>query len=124
MIRFLVVLVVLLASLFAGVRLLTSDPLAAALIIGLSQLSKIIGVPFPRSDRYLADLWHVVEQFGTTHWPTLLFALGAYALIVGLRRFAPKLPGVLIAVLAATAISALMACHSSTSRPARSSARW
>jgi MFS superfamily sulfate permease-like transporter len=29
---------------------------AAALIIGLSQLSKIIGVPFPRSDFYLADL--------------------------------------------------------------------
>ena len=27
---------------------------AAALIIGLSQLSKIIGVPFPRSDAYLA----------------------------------------------------------------------
>ena len=29
---------------------------AAALIIGLSQLSKIIGVPFPRSDFYLGDL--------------------------------------------------------------------
>lgn len=81
---------------------------AAALIIGLSQLSKIIGVPFPRSDRYLADLWHVVEQAGATHWPTLLFALGAYGLIVGLRKFAPTLPGVLIAVLAATAIASLI----------------
>ena len=81
---------------------------AAALIIGLSQLSKLIGVPFPRTDTYLADLWHVVEQVGTTHWPTLLFALGAYGLIVGLRRTAPKLPGVLIAVLGATALSALV----------------
>ncbi len=81
---------------------------AAALIIGLSQLSKIIGVPFPRTDNYLADLWHVVEQVGATHWPTLLFALGAYAVIVGLKRTAPKLPGVLIAVLAATALSALI----------------
>lgn len=81
---------------------------AAALIIGLSQLSKIIGVPFPRSDRYLADLWHVVEQIGATHWPTLLFAVGAYGLIVGLRRVAPKLPGVLIAVLLATAVASVL----------------
>ncbi|MCB1800220.1 MAG: STAS domain-containing protein [Gammaproteobacteria bacterium] len=90
---------------------------AAALIIGLSQLSKIIGVPFPRSDRYLADLWHVVEQAGTTHWPTLLFALGAYGLIVALRRYAPKLPGVLIAVLAATAIAALIDFESKVTVP-------
>ena len=81
---------------------------AAALIIGLSQLSKIIGVPFPRSDFYLGDLWGVVEQIGSTHGPTLLFALGAYGLIVGFKRFAPKIPGVLVAVLAATAVSALV----------------
>jgi SulP family sulfate permease len=81
---------------------------AAALIIGLSQLSKIIGVPFPRTDNYLADLWNVVGQVGATHWPTLLFALGAYGVIIGLKRTAPKLPGVLIAVLAATALSAMI----------------
>jgi MFS superfamily sulfate permease-like transporter len=46
---------------------------AAALIIGLSQLSKVIGVPFPRSDIYLADLWRVIEQVGATHWPTVFF---------------------------------------------------
>ena len=46
---------------------------AAALIIGLSQLSKIIGVPFPRSEAYLADLWRVIEQIPELHWLTLLF---------------------------------------------------
>lgn len=81
---------------------------AAALIIGLSQLSKIIGVPFPRSEFYLADLWRVIEQVGTTHWPTLLFALGAYGLIVGLKRLSPTFPGILAAVLATTALSALV----------------
>jgi len=79
---------------------------AAALIIGLSQLSKIIGVPFPRSDFYLEDLWNVVAQIGATHWPTLAFAVGAYALIVGLKRISPAIPGVLVAVLATTALSA------------------
>jgi MFS superfamily sulfate permease-like transporter len=87
---------------------------AAALIIGLSQLSKIIGVPFPRSDFYLADLWGVVEQIGATHWPTLLFAAGAYGLILGMKRISPKLPGVLAAVLFTTLISALIGFEKKT----------
>lgn len=80
---------------------------AAALIIGLSQLSKALGVPFPRTESYLADLWRVVQQLPELHWPTLFFALGAWALVVILRRTAPSLPGILIAVVVATAISAL-----------------
>ncbi|MCP5313430.1 MAG: SulP family inorganic anion transporter [Chromatiaceae bacterium] len=90
---------------------------AAALIIGLSQLSKIIGVPFPRSDFYLADLWGVVGQVGATHWPTLAFAIGAYGLIVGMKRFAPRLPGVLVAVLLTTLVSALVGFEKKTSVP-------
>jgi MFS superfamily sulfate permease-like transporter len=80
---------------------------AAALIIGLSQLSKVIGVPFPRSESYLADLWGVVEQLAQVHWWTLAFAAGAWLLISGLRRVSPSLPAVLIAVAAATLISAV-----------------
>lgn len=79
---------------------------AAALIIGLSQLNKLIGVPFPRSDSYLSDLWAVVMQLPQTHLPTLLFALGAFVLIRGLERLVPRLPAVLLAVVACTAVSA------------------
>ena len=79
---------------------------AAALIIGLSQFSKIIGVPFPRSDVYLADLWGVVQQIGSTHWPTLFFAVAAYILIVGAKRISPLVPGVLIAVVVTTMVAA------------------
>jgi MFS superfamily sulfate permease-like transporter len=97
----------------AIVNLLSSPVLvgftnAAALIIGLSQLSKLIGVPFPRSDFYLADLWRVVQQVGETHWPTLVFALSAYLLMVGLKRLSAAIPGVLIAVIATTAWSAFI----------------
>lgn len=87
---------------------------AAALIIGLSQLSKIIGVPFPRSDFYLADLWGVVGQIGATHWPTLAFAVTAYGLIVGMKRVSPRVPGVLAAVLVTTVISALIGFEEKT----------
>jgi SulP family sulfate permease len=81
---------------------------AAALIIGLSQLSKVIGVPFPRTDSYLADLWRVLEQIPQLHWPTLLFAVGAWVLIDILKKKVPSVPGVLAAVLLATVISAFM----------------
>ena len=81
---------------------------AAALIIGLSQLSKVIGVPFPRTDSYLADLWRVLEQIPELHLPTLLFAVGAWILIDILKRKMPSVPGVLAAVLLATVISAFI----------------
>lgn len=79
---------------------------AAALIIGLSLFNQIIGVPMPRSDSYLADLWGVVAQIPQTHLSTFAFAFGAWVLIRVLGRVAPRWPAVLIAVGIATAISA------------------
>ena len=81
---------------------------AAALIIGLSQLSKIIGVPFPRTDSYLADLLRVIEQIPQMHPATLVFAIGAWIVIIGLRRISSALPGVLIVVVLATMISSMI----------------
>ncbi len=81
---------------------------AAALIIGLSQLSKIIGVPFPRTDSYLADLWRVVTQIPDMHVLTLAFALSAWLIIAGLRRYRPSWPGILIVVVLTTMLSSLI----------------
>ncbi len=78
---------------------------AAALIIGLSQLNKLINVPMPRSDWFLADLSVVLQQLGSTHWPTLLFGLGAFGLILLLQKRLPRLPGVLIAIVVTTLVS-------------------
>jgi MFS superfamily sulfate permease-like transporter len=78
---------------------------AAALIIGLSQLSKILNVPFPRTDNFVSDLWTVLEQLQDSHIPTLLFAIATYAIIVGGKRVMPKLPGVLLAVVIMTVAS-------------------
>ena len=78
---------------------------AAALIIGLSQLSKIIGVPFPRTDSYLADLWRVFYQIPDMHVLTLAFAVSAWLIIAGLSRFKPNWPGILIVVMLTTVIS-------------------
>lgn len=80
---------------------------AAALIIGLSQLSKIIGVPFPRTDSYLADLWRVLTQIPDMHVMTLAFAIAAWVIISGLRKYKPTLPGILVVVVITTVVSAI-----------------
>ncbi len=79
---------------------------AAALIIGLSLLNSFLGVPMPRSDIFLADLWQVMQQVPMVHVPTLLFGLGTLAALYVLRARFPKLPGVLVVVIAGTLISA------------------
>ncbi len=78
---------------------------AAALIIGLSQLSKLLNVPFPRTDNFVLDLWNVIEQLPQTHIPTLLFAVATFVIIIGARRVVPKIPGVLLAVVLTTILS-------------------
>jgi MFS superfamily sulfate permease-like transporter len=79
---------------------------AAALIIGLSLLNSFLGVPMPRSESFLADLWQVIHQVPALHGPTLVFGLGTLVALYGLRARFPKLPGVLIVVIAGTLISA------------------
>ncbi|MBF0339910.1 MAG: sulfate permease [Magnetococcales bacterium] len=78
---------------------------AAALIIGLSQLSKILGVKMGRSEHFLYDIWGVLQQLQAVHWPSLVFGVGSFALMFTLKKRYPKLPNVLIAVALCTLIS-------------------
>jgi SulP family sulfate permease len=78
---------------------------AAAMIIGLSQVNKLIGVPMGRSESFARDIWEVFKQAGDTHWPTLAMGLAAIAIMFVVKRKAPKLPGVLLAVVITILIS-------------------
>ncbi|MCE5182787.1 MAG: SulP family inorganic anion transporter [Betaproteobacteria bacterium] len=78
---------------------------AAAIIIGLSQLNKLFGVSMGRSEHFIQDIWGVIQQIGDTHIPTLLMGISAFAIMWGLKKFVPKMPGVLIAVALTTIVS-------------------
>ncbi len=78
---------------------------AAAIIIGLSQLNKLFGVSMGRSEHFIQDIWGVLQQIGDTHIPTLLIGISAFTIMWGLKKFAPKMPGVLIAVALTTTVS-------------------
>lgn len=78
---------------------------AAAIIIALSQLNKLLGVSMGRSEHFINDIWGVLQQAGETHLPTLVMGISAFAIMWGLKKFLPRLPGVLIAVVITTIVS-------------------
>src|SRR5262245_16293997 len=78
---------------------------AAAIIIALSQLHRLLRVPGSGSDRFVRDLWGVLTRVGEAHLPTLGMGLGTFAIIWAVRRYLPRLPAVLVAVAITTAVS-------------------
>jgi MFS superfamily sulfate permease-like transporter len=67
----------------------------------------MLGVPVD-SHRPVVQLWEVLHGLPRAHPPTVLVSVSAMVLVLVLRRFAPKLPGALIAVAAAIAASAMV----------------
>jgi SulP family sulfate permease len=78
---------------------------AAAIIIALSQINKMLGVPIGRSEHFLLDVWTMLQQIGEVHVPSLFMGVAALLLILLLRKARPAWPGVLITVALATLVS-------------------
>jgi len=81
---------------------------AAALFIGLTQVSKIFGVEMPggASDHFLTvRILGVIENLGETHPETLAMGIASFVIMIGLKKYAPKIPGVLVAVVLTTGVS-------------------
>jgi SulP family sulfate permease len=78
---------------------------AAAIIIGLSQLPTLLGIPAAQSQHFLVDITRVIMHIDTAHEISLGFGLTAFVLLVSFKRYAPKLPGVLITVALLTWVS-------------------
>jgi len=81
---------------------------AAALIIGLSQLPTLLGIPSRQSEHFLLDTWQVITNIDTLHAVSLAFGISAFVMLIAFRRFAPKLPGVLLTVAALTWVSGVI----------------
>ncbi|TVO78772.1 MAG: sulfate permease [Sedimenticola selenatireducens] len=79
---------------------------AGAIIIGTSQISKLFGVTAERADHHYETVYNVIQAALTdTHWPTVFIALLSIGIMVGIRRWKPTWPAVLIAVVFTTLIS-------------------
>ena len=85
-----------------------SPPVLKGLVIGLAltiiigQLPKLFGIA-PGSGDFFEQAWHLVTHLGDTQGTALLVGTLSLAVIVGLRRRAPGVPGPLVAVTGAIA---------------------
>jgi MFS superfamily sulfate permease-like transporter len=79
---------------------------AAAIIIATSQLSKMFGVNVDNAPHHYETIIRTVAAaLQYTHWPTFFIGVLALAIMIGLKRVAPKVPNVLVAVVVTTALS-------------------
>ena len=73
--------------------------------VGISVLSEMLGVAVD-SRRPVVELWEVLRGLPRAHLPTVALSVSVLAFVFLLRRFASKVPGALVAVVAAIAASA------------------
>jgi len=79
---------------------------AAAIIIGLSQLDLLLGIPKGRSESFLKDIWEMIGYLPQTHLPTLAMSAFALALMLVMKKVKIlSKPSVLIAVVITTLVS-------------------
>lgn len=92
---------------------------AAAIIIGLSQLDMLLGIPKGRSDSFLKDIWEMFGYLPQTHLPTLVMSIFALALMLGLKKIKGLAkPSVLIAVVITIIVSVVVGFeHKTKSAP-------
>ena len=75
--------------------------------VAIAMLGGMLGLSVS-SKTSLGQLWTVWEKLAQLHWPTLAVAAGVVVVIFGSSRLAPRLPGALLAVVAAIALSAAL----------------
>ena len=81
---------------------------AAALIIGLNQLPHLTGIALPRSSQLHRLIEGTLDGLVQFHGPTFLLGAVSIALILGLRKVLPRVPGSLVLVVLALAGGATM----------------
>lgn len=79
-----------------------------AVIIASSEVKDFLGLSLAKVPADFLPKWQAyLGAMGSIQAPTLAVGIGALALIVMLRRVAPRVPGFLVAVVAAAAVVAL-----------------
>lgn len=80
-----------------------------AVIIASSQVKDFLGLSLEEVPSEFLPKWQAYfGAMSTVHMATLLVGLGAFFVIIALKRFAPKLPGFLIALVLASIVVALL----------------
>jgi SulP family sulfate permease len=75
-----------------------------AIFVTVSQLPKLFGIEKGDGDT-IRQFFHLIGELDTASWLTFIVGFTALTLLFGVERFAPKLPGGLIALVLGIAVS-------------------
>lgn len=79
---------------------------AAAIIIATSQISKLFGVTVEKAPHHYETVWRVIKAaLDHTHMLTLTMGILSLAILILMKKYLPKLPNVLFAVVVTTLIA-------------------
>lgn len=91
------------------------DFLSASVLIGFltgvgvqvatGQLPDMLGIP-KGSGSWLEQQWYLITHLDQISWATTAFAAATLVIILGFKRFAPKVPGAIVAVILLIIVSA------------------
>lgn len=97
------------------------DFLAASVLIGFltgvgisvlsGQIPGMLGLP-KGTGNWFQQQWDWISDLGSISWTTTAYAAGTVAIIVGCKRFAPRVPGAIVAVIGSICVSAATAASS------------
>ena len=80
---------------------------AAAIIIGINQLKLILGVDLVKSSKVYVIVADLFSKMNSIHMLTLVLGSAAIVLLVGLKKFAPRIPRAFVVVLLSLAVVAI-----------------
>lgn len=79
---------------------------AAAIIIATSQIGPLLGVTVERTAHHYETVYNtVVAAISGIHLPTVMFGILSFVILLSFRRYLPRFPAVLVAVIITTVIS-------------------
>jgi sulfate permease, SulP family len=84
---------------------------AAAVVIAFSQAKDLLGLDIGRQTRVVDTLRGVVDNIGDTSLTTLALGVAAIGLLVAGRRYAPRLPMALVAVILGSLVTWGLSLH-------------
>jgi sulfate permease, SulP family len=92
---------------FLSRPVMTGFVFGIAIFVTVSQLPKIFGITKGDGDT-IRQLAHIIANLGSTSVVTLAVGASALALLFGLERFAPRVPGGLVVLVLGIGISAIL----------------
>lgn len=96
---------------------LTGFTAGVAFLIGFMQLDEALGVHATRATGFLSQLAAIIPELHEVRWPAIATAAGTAAIVAFGRRYSPRAPFALVAVVAATAAAWLLQLDRSKGLP-------